>query len=43
MGLNLDSALKDAIEATSFIFGTEDRLEGIMVFVEKRRPRSKSK
>ena len=43
MELNLDSALKDAIEAGSFIFGTEDALEGIMAFVEKREPKFKGK
>jgi enoyl-CoA hydratase/carnithine racemase len=43
MGLNLDSALKDAIEAGIFIFGTEDALEGIMAFVEKREPKFKCK
>jgi len=43
MELNLDSALKDAIEAGSFIFGTEDALEGVMAFVEKREPKFKGK
>lgn len=43
MELNLDSALKDAIEAGAFIFGTEDALEGIMAFVEKREPKFKCK
>jgi enoyl-CoA hydratase/carnithine racemase len=43
MELNLDSALKDAIEAGIFIFGTEDALEGIMAFVEKREPKFKCK
>jgi len=43
MELNLDSALKDVIEAGVFIFGTEDALEGIMAFVEKREPKFKGK
>jgi len=40
---NLDSALKDAFEAMSFILGTEDALEGVMAFVEKREPKFKGK
>ena len=40
---NLDSALKDAFQAMSFILGTEDALEGIMAFVEKRKPEFKGK
>ena len=40
---NLDSALKDAFEAMSLILGTEDALEGIMAFVEKREPKFKGK
>ena len=40
---NLDSALKEAFEAMSFILGTEDALEGVMAFVEKREPKFKGK
>ena len=40
---DLDSALKDAFEAMSFILGTEDALEGVMAFVEKREPKFKGK
>lgn len=39
----LDSALKDAFKAMSFILGTEDALDGVMAFVEKREPKFKGK
>ena len=40
---NLDSALKDTFQAMNVILGTEDALEGIMAFVEKRKPEFKGK
>jgi len=40
---NLDSALKDALEAMNFILGTEDAMEGIAAFMEKREPKFKGK
>lgn len=40
---NLDSALKYAHEAMNFILGTEDAMEGIMAFIEKREPKFKGK
>jgi enoyl-CoA hydratase len=43
INLDLDKALKFEIECFANCFGTEDHNEGIVAFIEKRKPRFKDK